>query len=626
MCGIAGYIRPEGRTADGTILRRMTQALSHRGPDDEGYYISGRVAMGHRRLRIIDLTTGQQPMANEAGTVRVIFNGEIYNFQELRRSLEARGYRFHTSSDTEVIVHAWEAEGPRAVQEFNGMFAFAIWDADRQSLFLCRDRMGKKPLYWALRNGDLIFGSEVKALLHHPLIARELDPVSLVRYLTYEYVPSPHTIFRGIQKLPPGHALTFHEGQVRVSPYWDIRFGLHHPVGEQEWGPLLFDTFKESVRRRLISDVPLGVFLSGGIDSSAVVAVMAECTSGPIRTFSVGFEEESYNELPHAKRVAQLFGTDHNELVFTQDQAFQVIPEAGQILDEPLADASFLPTYLLSRFARRSVTVVLGGEGGDELFCGYPTFLSHHPAEVYRRLPGFLRRGIERLIQALPVSPNYGSVDFLLRQFVRGAALPPPVRTQILLGGFTPEEQARLLSREIRAQAEGVDPYGDIERVLSACDAHDPLDRLIYQHAKFYLADQVLVKVDRASMACGLEVRAPFLDYMMVEAACSIPASRKVRGLTTKAILKEALAGRLPPDILHRRKQGFGIPLARWLRQDLKDWVSKVLHPEKLRRGGIFNPAAVERLLEEHLRGIRDHRKPLWTLLVFELWREQYLG
>ena len=626
MCGIAGYVRPDGRAADPATVRRMTRALSHRGPDDEGYYVSGPVGMGHRRLRIIDLHTGQQPMANEDGTVWVVFNGEIYNFLDLRKALEEQGYHFRTRSDTEVIVHAWEAEGPASLQRFNGMFAYALWDDREKLLFLCRDRMGKKPLYWAVRGGELIFGSELKALLHHPLIGRELDPGSLARYLAYEYVPAPHTIFQGVQKLPPGHALAFQNGEATVAPYWDLRFGLHPPLPDVSWEERFLAAFRTAVRRRLVSDVPLGVFLSGGIDSSAVVATMAEEARSPVKTFSVGFEEESYNELPHARRVARLFGTDHHELVFAQSEAFQVIPEAGQILDEPLADASFLPTYLLSRFARQSVTVVLGGEGGDELFCGYPTFLAHKPAEVYRRLPGWLQAGVRGLVHAMPVSQRYGSAGFLLRQFVRGAPYPAPVRTQLLLGGFTAEEQARLLSPEVRTPAGQLDLYEDVARVMEACDARDPLDRLIYQHAKFYLADQVLVKVDRASMACGLEVRAPFLDYEVVELACSIPSSLKLQGFTTKALLKRALAGHLPPDILHRRKQGFGIPLARWLRQDLRDWVSKMLHPDKLRREGILNPPEVERLLSEHLSGSHDHRKALWTLLVFELWREHYLG
>lgn len=314
------------------------------------------------------------------------------------------------------------------------------------------------------------------------------------------------------------------------------------------------------------------------------------------------------------------------ELVFTQDQALQVIPEAGHILDEPLADASFLPTYVLARFARHSVTVALGGEGGDELFCGYPTFVAHRPAEVYRRLPGGVHARIQRLVDALPISPRYGSVDFLLRQFVRGAGHRAPIRTQILLGGFTSAERAALLSAEMKAATRSLDPYDDIDRVMAACPAINPLDRLIYQHAKFYLADQVLVKVDRASMACGLEVRAPFLDARVVELACSIPASFKIRVVETKTILKRALASHLPREILYRRKQGFGIPLARWLREDLHDWVLKILHPEKLKREGVFDPAQVERLRLEHMRGTRDHRKALWTLLIFELWREHYLG
>ncbi len=626
MCGISGFLSPAGHRADAEIIRRMTATLRHRGPDDEGFYVAGPVALGHRRLRIIDLETGRQPIANETGTVRVILNGEIYNFVEVRARLQAKGHRFTTRSDTEVIVHAYEEFGEECVAHFNGMFAFALWDAERQTLFLARDRMGEKPLYYTEPDGWFVFGSELRAVLEHPRVGRELDLLGLSRYLTNGYVPDPHTILRGIRKLPPGHFLTVASGGARLVRYWDIQFRPDRRRSEDEWATLLWEGLCGSVRRRLVSDVPVGVFLSGGVDSSAIVAAAASLApSGRFTTFSMGFEEASYDETPYAQAVAERFGTHHQQVMFTPDVARAEIPQLGQLLDEPLADPSFLPTVILARHARQAVTVILGGDGGDELWCGYPTFLAVAPGAWISRLPRPLLDAAARLVEALPSSPNYGSVDFLLKQFVRGLGYAPDVQAQILMGGFTRPEQARLLARPVRAACGQFNPYDDIVDIMTGAAAAHPLDRLTYHHCKLYLAGRTLVKMDRATMAAGVEARAPFLDHTFVELACSVPARLKVKRWTTKYLLKRALAGRVPDAILQRRKQGFGVPIGRWLRGPLQPLLEDVLHRDRLRRVGLFSPDAVGRLVREHVTGEQNHQRSLWTLLTFELWREAYL-
>ncbi len=625
MCGISGCLSLAGERADAGIIRRMTATLRHRGPDDEGFYVEGPVALGHRRLRIIDLETGRQPIANETGSVHVILNGEIYNFGELRTRLQDKGHRFSTQADTEVIVHAWEEFGEDCVAHFNGMFAFALWDAERETLLLARDRLGEKPLYYAERDGWFVFGSEVRAVLEHPRVGRQLDLIGLSRYLTNTYVPDPHSIFQGIHKLPPGHLLTVMSGKIRIVRYWDLRFRTGEPRGEDEWAGLLWDALCASVRRRLISDVPVGIFLSGGVDSSAIVAAAASIApSRRFATFSMGFEEPSYDEGPYARAVAERFGTDHHQVMFTPDVARAEIPKLGQLLDEPLADPSFLPTVCLARHARTWVTVILGGDGGDELWCGYPTFLAITPTAWFNRLPRPVLDAAGRLADALPTSSGYGGLDFLLKQFARGLGHPPDVQAQILMGGFTRSEQACLLTPAVQAACAAFNPYDDIVEIMAAAPRHS-VDRLSYHHCKLYLAGRTLVKMDRATMAAGVEARAPFLDHTFAALACSVPARLKVKGWTTKSLLKRALAGRVPDAILQRRKQGFGVPIGRWLRGPLRPLLDEVLHRDRLRRVGLFSPEAVNRLVREHVAGEQNHQRSLWALLAFELWRGAYL-
>jgi asparagine synthase (glutamine-hydrolysing) len=627
VCGISGFVSLAHQRADGEIVRRMTATLRHRGPDDEGFYVAGPVALGHRRLRIIDLETGRQPIANETETVQVILNGEIYNFGEVRSWLQERGHRFKTLSDTEVIVHAYEELGEECVTHFNGMFAFALWDEDRGALFLARDRMGEKPLYYTEQDGWFIFGSELRAVLEHPAVRRELDLLGLSRYITSGYVPDPHTIFRNIHKLPPGHFMSVASGKTRVVRYWDIPIHADRQRSEDELAELLWEQLCRSVQRRLVSDVPVGVFLSGGVDSAAIVAAAASVApAAPLTTFSMGFEEASYDETPYARAVAERFGMHHEQVMFTPDVARAEVPGLGRLLDEPLADPSFLPTVILARHARQTVTVTLGGDGGDELWGGYPTFLAVPGAAWISRLPRPVLDAVARFVERLPSSARYGSIDFLLKQFVRGLGYPPDVQAQILMGGFTRPEQAGLLTHPVQLACGQFNPYDDIDEIMTGAGAALPVDRLSYHHCKLYLAGRTLVKMDRATMAVGLEARAPFLDHTFVEFACSVPARLKVKRWTTKYLLKRALAGRVPEAILRRRKQGFGVPIGRWLRGPLRPLLADILHRDRLRRVGLFSPDEVGRLVHEHVTGVQNHQRSLWTLLTFELWREAYLS
>ncbi|MBI5818651.1 MAG: asparagine synthase (glutamine-hydrolyzing) [Verrucomicrobia bacterium] len=624
MCGIAGWVSLNG--SDEAVLLRMTAAMAHRGPDAEGFHFSAdrRVALGHRRLSIIDLASGAQPMANEDGSVWVTYNGEIYNFAELREDLLRRGHRFATRSDTEVILHAYEQYGSRCVEMFNGMFAFALWDGNAQRLFLARDRFGKKPLHYTLADGAFLFGSEIKALLAHPAVRRNLDPDALAAYLAHEYVPCPLTIFRGIRKLPPAHWMTYEPqtGRTVIERYWTFPLAPDPNLGEQEAAEMLLSELRGAVKRRLVSEVPLGVFLSGGIDSSGVAALMAETVPvGKLKTFNIAFTEKSYDESSYARRVAALLGSEHHEEVFSAGQMLGVLPDVIGFLDEPFADPSLLPTYMLSRFTRKHVTVALGGDGGDELFAGYPSFVASRYAHWFEQAPAPLRAMVEAVARRLPVSARNFSLDFVVRQFLKGVPYPEPLRTQVWLGAFGPSELQQLLPGQV------ADPFAEFRRQTDgfAQSPDELVNRLTAHYTETYMTDDILVKVDRASMACSLEVRAPLLDVRVAELAGRLPARLKLRGRQTKWLLKRALAGKLPHDILHRPKKGFGIPITQWLREDLAPLAREHLAADKLRREGLFDANFVQMLLDEHQRGARNHRKPLWTLLVFELWAARHL-
>jgi asparagine synthase (glutamine-hydrolysing) len=620
MCGIAGFIAPPSARADQRVLERMVAALRHRGPDTVGYRVDGRVALGAARLRVIDLETGDQPIANEDASVHVVQNGEIYNFRVLQRDLTARGHRFVTRSDTEAIVHAWEEYGEHCVDHFNGMFAFALWDRRREQLLLARDRMGEKPLYYTATGGWIVFASELHSVLAHPAVSRELDLHAVSRYLAYDFVPAPHSIIRGVAKLPPGHALTVTQDKIATRQYWDIPFRPDHTVEAVTWRNEIAWRVDEAVRLRMGSDVALGCLLSGGIDSTAVTATAARQRAG-IRTFSVGYAEARFDERPFARLVAERYGTQHEELIVSAADAGTVLPQLGTLLDEPLADMSFVPLYLLARAARRSVTVALTGDGGDELFAGYPTMAADWWHRLFDWLPRPVRGAFERGARGLPGAPEG------LREFLRALRYRPEARNQALLGGLAAERHRSLLAPGVRAVLEGFEPYVDIEEILADCPSEDVTARLIYRYCKLYLAGQNLANADRASMAASVELRAPLLDHTFVEFVGRIPSPLRAQGfLGLKRVFKDAMTDRLPPEILARGKQGFCVPFGAWFRGPLAGTLAEMLAPERVRAGGVFDAEAVGRLVIEHVSGIRDHRKILWALLVFESWRAHHFG
>jgi asparagine synthase (glutamine-hydrolysing) len=637
MCGIAGLIDPTWARLDPQWIEAMTRTLAPRGPDGEGFFHAPGVALGHRRLAVIDLSDrAGQPLANEDGSVQVVFNGEIYNFQELRADLQARGHTFRSCGDTEVLVHGYEEWGDELLPGLDGMFAFAIWDAKRRRLLAARDRMGKKPFYFAsiARAGApplFAFASELKALLTVPGFERSIDPEALCRYLVHEYVPPPHSIFRGARKLAAGERLRldFQGGgacEPRIDHYWELSFA-HEPreLHDDDAAAQLREHLLRSVRRRLVADVPVGIFLSGGIDSSTVAVFAAEAAgAGNVHTFSVGFSEGSFDESSHARRVADFLGTHHREERLDARALLDILPAVGDFLDEPFADASVVPTYLLSRFARRHVTVALGGDGGDELFAGYQTFLAEAWGRLFLdRTPAALQAALAAAARLLPARSDYFSLDFKVNQFLQGGNLPGPRRHQRWLASFLPEQLPSLLRADLARALPG-DPLAAVDARARSGPACTAWDRLLDFYARFYLPDDINTKVDRASSAVGLEVRAPFLDTALVDFACRLPAHMRLRWRSPKFILKHAMRGRLPKAILGRRKQGFAVPVARWMREDLAPALRDELAPEKLRREGCFNPTFVERLLGEHLSGRRDWRKALWTLFVFERWRARW--
>ncbi|CAN5865456.1 asparagine synthase (glutamine-hydrolyzing) [soil metagenome] len=625
MCGIAGFVNRDGEPADRFVIERMTGALAHRGPDGDGFHLEGPAALGHRRLSIIDVVGGAQPMANEDGSVWVTYNGELYNEPELRRRLEARGHTFRTRCDTEALVHLYEDHGPGFVEQLNGMFALAIWDTRRQRLVLARDRMGQKPLFHAgTAAGGLVFGSEPKALLEHPAIERRLDRSSLARYLFYEYVPAPFSIWEGMRKLPAGHLLVWEDGRTTVSRYW------HPPEPVSNGSAPSFDDaagqfwgkFREAVGRHRRSDVPLGVFLSGGVDSSSVAAALADQEpAGGIQTFSIGFDDPSFDESDHARAVARYLGTEHHERTFSVATVLELLPEVAGWLDEPFGDASLLPTPLLSRFARESVKVALGGDGAEELLAGYPTFAIERTARLFRRLPGVDQKLVGAAVDRLPVDHGNLSFDFKLKQFLRGASEPTALAHQRWIGSFKGAEIDRLLVEGV-----GIDVEAEhLLRAAAIAQNSDPLTRSLLLYQDTYLPEDILTKVDRASMACSLEVRAPFLDAELVEWAQMLPSGYKYGRGKTKRLLKASVSGRLPAEILDRPKKGFGIPVARWLRGPLSGLLDEMLGRDRIEAQGLFQPEEVARLVQEHREGSFDRRKLLWTLLMFQLWQEHWL-
>ena len=631
MCGITGWAsldarmpQPDGARA---LLRSMCERMTHRGPDSEGLMTGTGVALGMRRLAIIDLQTGEQPATSEDGQISVILNGEIYNYRELRARLEKQGHHFRSESDTEVLPHLYEEHGTEMVNQLNGMFAFALWDARRRRLFIARDRFGEKPLYWGVFDRTFLFASEPKVLLAHPSVQPVLNMDALRQYLSFDYVPAPHSIYQGIHKLAAAHTLTVEDGRVEVERYWCLSYKKRQPVPTEEEAALeLRNLLEDSVRMRLVADVPLGVLLSGGVDSSAVAAMAVRASSEAVKTFSISFAESSFDESAYARAVAKFLGTDHHEERLSVDLAANLVSEIGSWMDEPFSDPSLVPTFLLSRFTRKHVTVALGGDGGDELFAGYQMYAGHNLARTYARLPGILRRAIiEPIVRRLPVKTKNLSFDFKARRFVTGMNYDEVARHHVWFGSFTPEEQAQLLTPEAQGASDG-DIYHEARRLLAEdCDADNTIERMQSLDTRLYLAEDILTKVDRASMAVSLEVRAPFLDPRVAEYAASLPVNYKLRGRTTKYILKRAVGDLLPPFVTRRGKKGFGVPVAEWLKGRLRPLARDLLSVDRIRKAGLFNPEYVQRLQDEHERGTANHRKLLWTLLMFELWHESFI-
>ena len=627
MCGIAGFLSFEA-PPDRAVLERMTRAIAHRGPDDEGHHLEGPAALGFRRLSIIDLSSGHQPMTAQGCTV--VFNGEIYNYQPIRAELEKKGHVFHTTSDTEVLLHAYLEWETACVDRLEGMFAFALWNPRKRQLFAARDRFGKKPFYWARVGTTFLFGSELKALVQHPLCPRKLDGAALRRYLAFEYVPTPDSIFEGVHKLEASSALLVDERGVT-----ERRFD---PLPEPEARPLLDgltprsvdeaalklrELLAAAVKRRLVSDVPLGVFLSGGIDSSAVTAFAAREVSR-LKTFSIGFEEGTFDESHHARRAADAFGTDHYEQRLSSRDCLDLVPTLAEQLDEPFADSSYVPTFLLSRFTRQKVTVALGGDGADELFAGYDTFVAHPAGQVWGSVPRAMQQLAWAFAKKLPTSTGYMSLDFKVKTFLKGASYDEPYRHQAWIGSFTPDAIQGLLQPHWRSPG---DPLRDVYAPIDAFQAltrATGLDRALRYYIHTYLKDDILVKVDRASMAASLEVRAPFLDRELSRWVVTLPTALKLRGLERKWLLKRALRGIVPDELLDRKKHGFALPVATWLRGPLLPLLNDLLSASSLAQTGIFEPVAVRTLIEEHAQGLADHRKQLWTILMFELWRRRW--
>jgi asparagine synthase (glutamine-hydrolysing) len=632
MCGIAGIVNLTGEKADERLLERMCGRLVHRGPDGAGFFTRGPVALGQRRLSIIDLAGGRQPMSNEDGTVWVTFNGEIYNFRELRAWLEGCGHRFATQSDTEVIVHAYEELGPACVDRFRGMFAFAVWDDPRQELFAARDRVGKKPLFYTTVGGQFLFASELQAILEHPAVDRIADPVAIDEFLTYGYVPGPRTGFQGVHKLLPAHYLTLRRkpggdwADVRVERYWQLEYGPKLALREEEAAEALLEVLTEATRLRLVADVPIGALLSGGVDSSIVVALMSRLSDRPVKSFSIGFEEQGFNELPHARRVAWQYGTEHHEFI-VRPNALEILPTLVRHYGEPYADSSAIPSYYVSQMTRQHVTVALNGDGGDEVFGGYERYLASALADRYQKLPSVIRRGVLQPLAAL--IPDTLPRRNRLRQtkrFLQKAELPLARRYLGWINYFTREQKGELYSGEFRDRLGACDAeswlLGLFDQVGST--AADPLDVLLAVDVRSYLPYDLLVKMDIATMANSLEARSPLLDHRVMEFAARLPADFKVRGRTLKYLLKEVGKKLLPPENLSRRKMGFGVPVGQWMRGDLRPLVEDVLLSGDALRLGYFEPDKVRKLVRAHLEGTRDYSSQLWALLCLELWQREF--
>ena len=626
MCGITGYVNASDRAADRSVLEAMNQAIVHRGPDEDGFYVKENVGLAMRRLSIIDLASGQQPIHNADRTKWIVFNGEIYNYQSLRDDLLDRGHDLYTKSDTEVVLHLYDEYGPDCLQHLRGMFALAIWDETEETLFLARDRVGKKPLLYSRQaNGDLIFGSEFQALLKHPDISREVDTQAIDSYLSYLCVPAPQTAFKHIRKLEPGHWLRWKGGQIETHRYWQPDFSKKIKITENEAIEETTRILRESTRLRMISEVPLGAFLSGGVDSSTVVALMAQESDRPVKTFSIGFEEEDFSELKYAKRIAEHVGAEYHEFI-VRPNALDVIPTLVEHYGEPYADSSAIPTYYVSKETRKHVTVALNGDGGDESFAGYERYTAMRIAEAYTRVPKALRKiFIEAPINLLPTSELKRSRFRDAKRFLDAANLPRTERYFRWMSTFNGDAKRGLYTSDFAASVSGRNASDLLAGWFAKANGTGTLDAALLTDQMTYLPNDLLVKVDIASMANSLEARSPFLDHNLIEFAASLPEGMKMHGLETKSLLKKIAARLVPKDVIYRRKMGFGVPVGQWFRGEMKDFVRGVLLSEKSLKRGIIKPEVIERYVSDHTSGERDHAFQLWTLLMLELWFQRVI-
>jgi asparagine synthase (glutamine-hydrolysing) len=625
MCGIAGIVRNDSRAVDEVLLARMCAAIRHRGPDEDGFYVNGPVGLAMRRLSIIDLKGGQQPIHNQDRTAWIVFNGEIYNYLELREELEKLGHVFYTNSDTEAIIHAYDRYGSDCAKHLRGMFAFAIWDERTQELLLARDRVGKKPLLYALVNGQLIFGSEFSALLLHPEISRDILPEALDYYFSFMCVPAPLTAYRAIKKLEPAHTLRWRKGEIKTERYWQPDFSHKLKITEEEAGEQAIEILRDAVRVRLMSEVPLGAFLSGGIDSSAVVALMSEESSERIKTFSIGFDEQDFSELHHARRVAEHVGSEHHEFI-VQPDAMEVLPILVEHYGEPYADSSAVPTYYVAKETRKHVTVALNGDGGDESFAGYERYVAMGLAEKYLRLPAFLRDSVIReAVDWIPTSETSRSRVRDAKRFLHSASLPKVDRYMRWVSVFDAEAKRSLYSQSFQQEIGAARAGSLLEPWFARANGSGIVDASMLTDIMTYLPNDLLVKVDIATMAVSLEARSPFLDHHVIEFAASLPEKLKLRGLTTKYLLKRVLRKLLPSENLERRKMGFGVPIGHWFRGKMQPFLRETLFSEKALQRGLLKPEMVKQMVELHTSGERDYSAQLWTLLMLELWFNRFI-
>lgn len=626
MCGICGKININNEPIDKVLLKNMISCLSHRGPDDEGIYLKDNVGLGHRRLSIIDLSpSAHQPMSNEDGSLWIVYNGEIYNFPELRENLIKKGHTFHSKSDTETIIHLYEEYGVDCLKYLRGMFAFAIWNDKDRSLFLARDRVGKKPLYYWHTKDTFVFASEIKSILQDSGYTRKPDHTAIHHYLTYQYVPSPWTAFEGIKKLPPAHYLVLRNGQVEIKRYWKLSYLPKHKMKEEDLGDEIIERLRESVRIRLISDVPLGAFLSGGIDSSAVVALMSGIMNEPVKTFSIGFKETAYNELHYARMVAERFRTNHMEFI-VEPKAIDIIDKLIWHYNEPFADPSAIPTYYVSKLAREHVTVVLNGDGGDENFAGYGRYAANEFSRMMHRFfPSSVAKAALPLVMGLPHGKDPTNFFWRLKRFLQEYVKTPELRNAHWLCHFTTEMKNDLYEGDFLKQFSSIDSFDLLLDKYKESEADSFLDKTLYADVMMYLPDDLLVKVDVASMANSLEARSPFLDHEFMEFAAKIPSELKLKGRTTKYVLKESLKRFLPDEVLYREKMGFGVPIDHWFRNELKDMAYDIILGERARSRGYFKTSALKKILDEHSSYKWNWHYHIWNLLMLELWHRMFI-